>query len=538
MAEDNTSPFRYCKSMGDFIKKVDEIRRHRDMGLGLTRDNVDWFLFASPEELYPHAETVPWSWQDEQTMDLICIGKGCVKKNYHIFDKRHTEGKLYYGLYSNPERLGKILQSKWKHRLPFSYYPNNAINTTITSSDEFYNDIIDSRADTEMSVFIYVNQELELDHICKKSRTFLNVHKHITHCAEETSISDYIQWLRDARFTGKEEFLTTDSLLKRGTKIIFSITERGGVTAKIISPGSWSRATCYRLGYTDNCKVSEGLIRTILGQEPLDMACKQHVGKNALYLAKGGSLPRSRLEASLAFRHMNDWMRPGTPPYPYPKESHNHFAKDMLCLLSEPPSFEERPCSLNILSTIKRDNRRRLENLLKSNLLDSDTLRPIEHEKTELKLRKLPKGKIPSNIKRYPVEYADLQSPYKFFNQPTVASLKNGYQGYEARVKPAGQETVYRPTEIPCLEPVEDELTCLEIPTHIVAHQKQYPVEQAALLYRYLTNKKGDSYYKGIFYRGDLEKTDVWGSPNKGDPLMDKEFEEAYQTWQKERENE
>jgi hypothetical protein len=298
----------------------------------------------------------------------------------------------------------------------------------------------------------------------------------------------------------------------------------------VISPGSWSRAACYALGHTDNPKVSEALMRIILGRDPLNKECKQQVGNNALYVAGGGSFPRSRFEASIPFRHMNDWKLPGRPAYPHPERLHIELTDETPCLIREPPSIEECPVSLNVLSNIKRDNRRRVENSLNIKLLNIDESKhtcPLEHIEFEVKLRKLPGGKIPCSIKRYPVEFADLQSPYKFFNEPSNIAIVNGFQGYEARLTETTHDNVYRPFKIPSLEPNEDSLASFDIPTCIIANQKKHRIEKVALLYRFLEEKKNDLSYKGIFYNGDLEKLDIWSPPlNKNDSLLDKRFKE------------
>jgi hypothetical protein len=379
--------------------------------------------------------------------------------------------------------------------------------------------------DAEISVFVYFNQALELSHIHKKTRFFPFIEDQKTYHDGEESINSYVKWLNGIRFTGKEEFLSTDFRFKEGTKLIFSTTEKGGITAEVISPGPWARATCFTLGHTDDPNVSEGLMRTILGREPLDEKCKREVGKNALYLAGGGSYPRSRFEASLPFRTMNDWKRPGTPPYPYPVKLHTELANDALCLFRKPPSYEERHISMEALSDIKRDNRRRVENSLNIKLLNIDESKhtcPLEHIEFEVKLRKLPGGKIPCSIKRYPVEFADLQSPYKFFNEPSNIAIVNGFQGYEARLTETTHDNVYRPFKIPSLEPNEDSLASFDIPTCIIANQKKHRIEKVALLYRFLEEKKNDLSYKGIFYNGDLEKLDIWSPPlNKNDSLFE-----------------
>merc|ERR1712100_348221 len=78
IAEDDIQPFRHCNTVGDFIRKFDEISKIREMGFGLPVNKMEWFLYAPSSELYPHAEYVPWRMQEEQTMGLHCIGRGTV----------------------------------------------------------------------------------------------------------------------------------------------------------------------------------------------------------------------------------------------------------------------------------------------------------------------------------------------------------------------------------------------------------------------------------------------------------------------------
>jgi len=53
----------------------------RGMGFGLPANKIDWFLYAPSNELHPHAEYIPWRMQEEQSMDLSCIGRGIIKKS-------------------------------------------------------------------------------------------------------------------------------------------------------------------------------------------------------------------------------------------------------------------------------------------------------------------------------------------------------------------------------------------------------------------------------------------------------------------------
>jgi len=305
-------------------------------------------------------------------------------------------------------------------------------------------------------------------------------------------------------------------------------------------PGPWSRSTCYTLGYAEQPKVAETLMRVTLGKKPLSEECRQEVGKNALYLARGGDLPRSQFETSIPFRHMNDWQRPDTPPYPYPTELELKPSTAIFHLPHPSSSNEKHPLFFKVTSTFKRDNRRRVERCLKKMLQNLDSNNSIkEHNslpdqgKLEVNLRKLPDGNTPMSIRRYPVEFPDLQSPFKFYNEPTEAAIRSGYEGYEARVACVDAKAIYCPLRIPTLEP-EGELNSLEIPVSVTTENgKKVPTEQIALIYLYLEEKRSDPYYKGIFFPGDLEKLDVWCQPcNKDETLLDKRLSEAYRRWQ------
>merc|ERR1711976_845177 len=108
----------------------------------------------------------------------------------------------------------------------------------------------------------------------------------------------------------------------------------------------------------------------------------------------------------------------------------------------------------------------------------------------------------------YPVEFLDLQSPFKYYNEPTNLTVETGYDGYESRVVPIESDEIYCPLKIPTLDAAEDELTCIEMPT-------DKNVDEMALISNYVEERsKRDQYYKGIFITGDLERVDTCGPPS------------------------
>jgi hypothetical protein len=349
---------------------------------------------------------------------------------------------------------------------------------------------------------------------------------------ERNCLDEVIKWFDEDRFSD-EEFLTQDKKVKQGTKVIFSTTDTGGLSAEVISPGPWSLATCYTLGCIDNSDVSEAMFRIFLGRTPLSEECKLQVGENALYLATGGKLPRSRLENSIAFRHMNDWKRPGAPDYPEPEGLHIELTPDMFYLNGESPSNIDQPVSIKLLSDMKRENRRRVDRAISKSFstascngtsLSGQVQFQVKFDTTLIE-------EIPRSIQKYSVEFMDIQSPYKYYNEPTSLACENGYEGYESRVVPIEFDEIYCPLEIPTLDQVEDELTCLEMPKNV----DENPQGKMALILNYVQERsKKDPYYQGIFNVGDNEKLDVCEPPsNKGEKLLDSRWEITFLQWQK-----
>merc|ERR1712224_824488 len=112
--------------------------------------------------------------------------------------------------------------------------------------------------------------------------------------------------------------------------------------------------------------------------------------------------------------------------------------------------------------------------------------------------------------------------------------LKDGYTGYEVGVVPVEPEDMFCPLEVPNLDPVEGELTCLDVPSHFVTNDgKKIPLDLPAIIQLYVAERgKKDPYYKGIFFHEDIERLDAWeASCNKDDSLLDSRWDKAYQRW-------
>jgi len=383
-----------------------------------------------------------------------------------------------------------------------------------------------------MTVFIYVNNQFKLNELQTRYGSLISsaVNKTIGPI-ERKSLVEVISWFDETRFS-KEEFLTEDMSVKQGTKVIFSTTNSGGLSAEVISPGPWSLAACYTLGHTTNPIASEIMFDIILGKKAICMECKKQIWENALYLAKGGGLPRSRLESSIHYRDMNDWQRPGAPNYPEPEGSLFELTYNMFSLKREIPSLKDQPISIKLLSEVKRENRRRVDRAIAKKVTSTiNRCKSSECEiQFEVELDHLPDGDIPRSIRRFPVEFMDLQSPYEYYNEPTKLAVENDYDGYESSVEPVKIDEIYCPIKIPTLDPVEDELTCLELPTDDVDNIEG----KMALISNFVDERsKKDQYYKGIFVTGDQEKLDVHGPPsNKCEKLLDSEWGKAYLRWQ------
>lgn len=521
-AEDDDQPFRHCKTVGDFLCKVHEMKNLRRMAYGLPKEKTDWFLYSPTEDLYKNAEYVPWRTQEEQTFGLLCLGKGEVRDrnpllDWNLWTRKDTE--IGFGVFGIDSVMGNKLQAKWGK--------TNMHDETLTSS-EFYDDIIRTRSDTELSVFVYLNHEPRIIELKKKYGSLL-LSAVDTHASktERDALEKVITWF-DKRML-KENFLTEDMRLKRGTKIILSTTDEGGLIAEMISPGPWSSASCCIVGCTDDAKASRTVLRALLGEKPLSMQCKTKVGQHALYLSKGGRLPRSRLEACIPFRDLNDWRRPEAAPYPMPEELLLENTTKLFGL-KEKTGNDATSVSLKLLSRVKMENRRRLNYVLKR------ATKKEEHKKIPLilglKLCTMPKAKIPKETRRYPVEYPDLQSPYARCNDATAATIRNGYRGYQVNI--VGSEDAFNPLEVPTLDPTEEELTAIELPEHVHSEGfSDFASDDAALVHLYSKKRsRKDPYYKGILVPGTLARLDAWGPPrNSDETMLDPSWDQVSYLW-------
>jgi len=152
--EDSSRPFYSCKTLGSFLRKVEQICKMREMGYGIPRNKAEWFLYAPSSDLYPHEECIHWRMQEEQTMNLFCIGNGKIEDNIRLglLKLIKKDPIITFGIFAADTRLGKRLRSKWAKR----DFPEN-----ITLTDEIYDEIIDARMDAEISIFIYINKNLK-----------------------------------------------------------------------------------------------------------------------------------------------------------------------------------------------------------------------------------------------------------------------------------------------------------------------------------------------------------------------------------------
>merc|ERR1712187_664300 len=54
ISDDNAQPFRHCKTMRNFLQKINEIKTIRKIGYGITVDKMNWFLYALSNKLYKY----------------------------------------------------------------------------------------------------------------------------------------------------------------------------------------------------------------------------------------------------------------------------------------------------------------------------------------------------------------------------------------------------------------------------------------------------------------------------------------------------
>merc|ERR1711904_311486 len=189
---------------------------------------------------------------------------------------------------------------------------------------------------------------------------------------------------------------------------------------------------------------------------------------------------------------------------------------------------------VKLLSELKQDNRRRVNFAFyeddKQNENSSKTL--LNKRYLEVKLDKMPRGTIPSSIRRYPVEFTDLQSPYKYFKEPSIASLEYGYEGLEARVTRSVFDEIYKPLELPTLNSAEDQLTCFKIPQRDTSCCHK---DRNSLIQDYVNERsQNDPYFNGIFTtKNNNDSYMIKHSNYKDVSSLDPNWNESYKLWRK-----
>jgi hypothetical protein len=320
------------------------------MGLGIPTNKIDWFLYASSSELYSHEEHINWRMQEEQSMNLHCLGSGKIDKE-RTFLRTQIESDLVFGIFAGEICLRKKLRTFWQNR-------NLTESTMLT--DELLKEIIEARSDIEMSVFVYLNNDLSQADLQTKYGSLLwSALGDKIKWSERQSLEEIVTWI-NPESQAKDKILSRDSKIKRGTKLILTTTSEGGLTLEAISPGPWSCASCHTMGTTKKTEASEFLFRLLLGKKPISEACKKKVVTSAIFLAKGGTFPKSHLESSIPFRHLNDWIRPEAPQNPQQKSIDVSLTMDMFSLQKPSTPITENTISVKLLSELKRDNRRRV----------------------------------------------------------------------------------------------------------------------------------------------------------------------------------
>jgi len=521
--DDGSQPYRKCKTIGDFIRKTSENIRVREMGYGHSKGKLDWFIYAPTEEIYSNAEYIPWRVQEEQTLGLTCIGEGttCGEgwKNW-----TQNKSELAFGVFVNDILLGNNLHPWFKNSI--KAYRKKVRG--LSKSEQLQNNIISLRSAVELSLFVYISRDTKLSKLQTKYGSLILSTNRNEIKGEERKVLE--QSIRLYTITTIDEIFSTEKYrINRGTKIILSTTSKEELISEIISSGPWSRSICYDLGEIKQSKVSKMMFETVLGREPISQECKQQIEKNALYLAQGGNIPKSRIESSIPFRHMNDWKHPGASSYPEKEEVKDVLLSKVFQIKNGKYSKQIQYVSINFLLKLKRENRKRIEIAL-ALVINKNQL---EYNLTHLKIRldKMPKGHTPKSICRYPVELTDFQTPYKFYNNPINIDKLNGYDGYQARVNSLNNVFPNIPLEIPTLDCVEDQLTCVELPIN----KTETSENQTLLIQRYVEEKKKwESNFKGILLAGYGEEPDVWNCPQQKEnlPLRCANFKKTFSEWE------
>merc|ERR1712113_360188 len=510
ISDDNSQPFRHCKTMRDFLQKVNEIKIMRKIGYGITADKMDWFLYAPSNELYKNVECIPWRMQEEQTMRLMCLGKGDVK-----CELNQTE--IVLGIFGSDIKIAKELKSNWKKYKLSDQKEHEA---------KLYNDIIQAKIVSELSVFFYITRDIRVNEMQRKYGP-----QYLATAGNTMTINERIlleKVVRSWDFGGlvKHDIPNKKLDMKKGTKFISRTTDTGGLNTKMIMPGPWSSASCHLLGHMDHSDSSNAMIKMLLGDNPLSKACKRQIKDIALYLAKGGDLPKSQLESSIPFRDMNDWQRPGAPIYPKPEEIMVRRNSDMFHFLCKHSIFEKKYASIKLLSKQKQSHRKniRLAKKIAIKQRNNNYTTTYENIKLTVKLSTLP-PKIPHFIRRYPIEIADFRSPYKSTHENLKLNCGNRYSGYVGRVARSMKGNINFAFEIPTLNCVEDDVTCIDTLTN--------KPDLTSLISRYVEKRTyDDPHYKGILNTRSFENLDAWGAPcNCEDTVLSSEWNNALRNW-------
>jgi hypothetical protein len=522
--DDGSQPYRKCKTIGDFIRKISEIIRMREIGYGHSKSKLDWLIYASTDEIYSNAEYISWRFQEEQILGLSCIGEGITYgKGWKEWISNKSE--LSFGIFANDRLLGNNLRPWCKNSI--KTYRKKVRD--LSESEQLQNNIISLRSTVELSAFAYISRDTKLSELQTKYGSLILSTNRIEikrgeRRALETSIRLYKKTITHRAFQSEKY------RIRRGTKIILSTTSKEGLTTEIISPGPWSRSVCCLLGEIKEPNISKMVFQTLLGREPISQKCKQQVEKNALYLAQGGNISKSRIESSIPFRHMNDWKRLEAPPYPENEEVKVEFSPKVFHINNEEYSQQIQYVSINLLSKLKRENRKRIETALVNAINKNQSVNHFTQLKVQLD--KMPKGQTPKSIRRYPVELTDFQTPYKFYDNYNNTDIINGYDGYRARVNLSDKALLSSPLEIPTMECVEDELTCIELPTN----NTEIPENQTSLIQRYVEEKKRwESNFKGILLPGYGEEPDVWNrfQQKENSSLLCAKSKEIFSEWER-----
>jgi len=496
---ENVQPFRHCNNLKEFLQKVYEIKSMRTMGFGLPKNKVDWYLYGTSEEKYPHSEYVPWRLSEEENMSLSCLGQAEVRERITNRGQpitKYVSKRQHFGLFASDTTLGLLLGSKWKRKVQ---------NRGLTTSAELFSDIISIRSSVKYSIFLYFSGQLPLLYTQRKIAALLlcgsgnNLKKTERICLEK------IAWLLDEkRFKTQETFLDKKLNIKKGSKLIVNITDHGGLSAEIISPGAWARSECNIIGHIIDTFGSKAILNLCLGDIPLNNNCKQNFGIHALYLSNGGKLPRSRLESSITFRDMNDWSSPQAPEYPFPRNLTMNLCSKTFYLQSKSTREKYSNVSLKYLDNVRRENRNRVLKISNEDFLN-DSKSAI---KLALKLKNSRALKTPESIKKYPVEFARLQSPFAYSFGYNPSSSNEDTEEYNLRVNPSDSPKLYCPVKVPKLSAIENELTCLDVRTHVITENNDnVALTQPNIIGKYVTERgKRDPYYIGFNVGQDLKE--------------------------------